>query len=211
MGRRVVLVWSLLALAIAALALLESLDGFERPPPPPTGTLAVFDFAEPELGAVELLYQGGVASLMRASDGGWFRHGAGHRHRAGADAAVPGEVHAADPERAAAIRDQLAITARMTADRRVEPDRALDAYGLAPPPVMFAFYGQGADGAELSRPLGVLYVGDLLPDGFAYYARLEGDAGLLIVPRYQVALLLALAFGAEQAPTPLPARPAARE
>jgi hypothetical protein len=37
----------------------------------------------------------------------------------------------------------------------------------------------------------------------------EGDQDLSLIPRYQIALLLALAFGADQAPTPLPPRQAA--
>jgi hypothetical protein len=69
---------------------------------------------------------------------------------------------------------------------------------------MIAFYGRNGDRTDYARPLDVLYVGDLLPTDYAYYAMRDGDDQLSLIPRYQVALLLALAFGPDRAPTPLP-------
>ena len=90
----------------------------------------------------------------------------------------------------------------MLADRRVQPEQSLDHYGLSNPPTMIAFYGR--QGADASQPLAVLYIGNLLPTQYAYYAMRPGDRELSLIPRYYIALLLALAFGEDQAPTPLP-------
>jgi hypothetical protein len=167
----------------------------------------MFDFGEPDLAQVEILYQGQSATLMRDPDGQWFQHQGGHQHTGAAEgetAAAPGDVHVAEPTRAAAIAQQLAVTARMRADRRVELEQALDAYGLLDPQAMIAFYGRNGDRTNYARPLDVLYVGDLLPSDYAYYAMRDGDDQLSLIPRYQIALLLALAFGENRAPTPLP-------
>ena len=112
----------------------------------------------------------------------------------------------ADPERSAQIAEQLALTARMLADRRVRPEQSLDEYGLANPQTMIVFYGRTKNGVDYSRPLDVLYVGDLLPGEYTYYAMRDGNQELYLIPRYYIALLLALMFGEDQAPTPLPPR-----
>jgi hypothetical protein len=207
LSRRQPAVWLLLSALAAAIVVLEFTDAPEPGRPSETGRVPMFRFGEPDLGSVEAIYQARSATLMRDADGRWFQHDASHRHSGAAS--NPGEAHVADPERSVQIAEQLALTARMLADRRVRPEQSLDAYGLANPQTMIVFYGRTGDGIDYSRPLDVLYVGDLLPGEYAYYAMRDGDQELSLIPRYYIALLLALMFGEDQAPTPLPARQAA--
>jgi hypothetical protein len=100
------------------------------------------------------------------------------------------------------MAERIDLMARMLADRRVKPAQSLDHYGLSNPQTMIAFYGR--QGAAAAQTLAVLYIGDLLPTRYAYYAMRPGDRELSLIPRYYIALLLALAFGEDQAPTPLP-------
>jgi hypothetical protein len=168
--------------------------------------LALFGFDPEQLGSIEAIYEGRSSALVRDEQGGWYRHGSGHRH----GESGPGDHgHASDPEEAAEILRQIEATARARADRRVSPSERLEAYGLRAPAVMLAFYGRREDRPDYARPLEVLYVGDLLPDRFAYYALREGEEDLLVVPRYQVALLLAALFGPQAAPSPTPREEAA--
>ena len=44
----------------------------------------------------------------------------------------------------------------------------------------------------------------MLPSRYTYYTLLDGDTELFLVPRYFVTMVLALAFGEDQIPTPLP-------
>lgn len=201
-SRRTLAVWLLLAALIALIAVIEGSALWRAPPPAKTGRVPVFAFGEPDLGAVEAVWQGRGATLVRTADGAWLRHDGGHRH----DASDPGTEHRPAADESARIASQLAISTRMLADRRVAPERALDAYGLARPALMLAFYPRGANGADYARPLAVLYVGDQLPTGYSYYTLLDGERDLTLVPRYQIALLLALLYGEAAAPTPLPER-----
>jgi len=199
-----------LAILLAGIIVHEVTGIFEPAmPSPSTGRLPMFAFHEPELSRVQVIHQGRVTALMRDTTGAWFHHGAnhGHRHEHGGHSnhhyVDANALHAADPiPSSAAIADRIALIARMLADRRVQPEQSLDHYGLSNPQTMIAFYGR--QGADASQPLAVLYIGDLLPTQYAYYAMRPGDRELSLIPRYYIALLLALAFGEDQAPAPLP-------
>ncbi len=209
---RLLVIWLVLLALIGGIVVADRTRIFDSDPPPPAGSISVFQFTEADLGSVEVLYKGQFAALMRDPGGQWFLHDANHCHgaaAAGADAPA-GETHSADPARAAEIVEQLSVTARMTADRRVEPERGLESYGLDNPQTTFAFYGK-AVGDDVPSRLNVLYVGDLLPTEYTYYAKREGEDDLLLIPRYFVALLLALIYGEDQAPTPRPPMPDSTE
>ena len=94
----------------------------------------------------------------------------------------------------------------MIVERRVKAERGLVSYGLEIPQIMIAFYGKAA-GDDVPSRLDVLYIGDLLPTEYTYYAKREGEGDLVLIPRHFVALLLALMYGADQAPSALPPRP----
>jgi hypothetical protein len=207
--RRLYIVWLVLAILLAGIIVHEVTGIFEPAPPTRTGRLPMFAFREPELGRVQVIHRGRVAALMRDAAGIWFHHGAshGHRHEHHGHGEHPHEEanapHAAGPiPTSAAMAERIDLMARMLADRRVKPAQSLDHYGLSNPQTMIAFYGR--QGAAAAQPLAVLYIGDLLPTRYAYYAMRPGDRELSLIPRYYIALLLALAFGEDQAPTPLP-------
>lgn len=206
MRPRLLAVWGVLVVLVAGIVALEVTGLFDPEPPAPTGSIPMFPWTEADLGGIEAFYQGRHSALMRDPDGLWFLHSASHSHAAPADGASAGtaDVHRADPESAAKIKEQLVIAARMIADRRLHPERGLDTYGLANPPVMIAFYGRTADGADYSKPLDVLYVGDLMTTEYAYYAMVDGFEDMLLVPRYNVSLLLAAMYGEDQAPSLTP-------
>ncbi len=201
---RLLAVWLVLLALVGAIVVADRTRIFDSEPPPPTAGTAVFQFTEADLGSVEVLYKGQFAALMRGPDGQWFQHDSSHSHSGAA--AGDDETHGADPARAAVIAKQVSVTARMIADRRLKPERGLESYGLENPQIMIAFYGKAA-GDDVPGRLDVLYVGDLLPTQYNYYAKREGTGDLLLVPRHFVALLLALMYGADQAPTALPPRP----
>ena len=209
MRPRLLVVWGLLVVLVGAIVLHEGTGLFDPEPPAPTGRIPMFAFTEPELGGVEVIYQGRQGALMRDPGGQWFLHDSSHSHSgAGTPGAQPaaGETHLADPGRAAAITERLVVAARMLADRRVRPEGGLGDYGLANPETMIAFYGRTPDGADYSRPLEVLYVGDFLPGDYTYYAMRDGDQELSLIPRYFVAQLLATIYGEDQAPSLTPER-----
>ena len=49
-------------------------------------------------------------------------------------------MHRATAEDTPRIAEQMTITAAMRADRRIAPDRGLDAYGLANPAIVLMFH-----------------------------------------------------------------------
>lgn len=208
LSTRLVVVWVLFAVLLAGIVALEGARWLNPPAPTADARPALFTFTEPELGAVEFLYRGQQASLMRDAAGQWFRHDGSHAHSRGD--AVPGEVHRADAGAAGEIADALAVSVRMRADRYMQPDRSLSEYGLENPQALVAFYGRKGTAADFARPLAVLYVGDLLTTEFSYYTLLDGAQQIALLPRYQVSLLLALAFGKETVPTPVPESPPAQ-
>ncbi len=212
--RRLYIIWLLFAVLLIGIIAHEATDIFAPAPPPPTGRLPMFTFHEPELGRVEVLHQGRATALMRDARGTWFHHGASHGHHhehehgSDPDDHRHGDAdasHSADPmPSSAAIAERVELMTRMLADRRVKPEQSLDHYGLTNPQTMIAFYSRKR--ADAAQPLAILHVGDLLPTQYAYYALRPGDQELSLIPRYYIALLLATAFGEDQAPTPLPVR-----
>ncbi len=208
--RRLWAVWLLFAVLLAGIILHEVTGVFEPAPPPRTGRLPVFSFREPELGRVEVMHKGQAAVLMRNAAGEWCHHGVshGHHHEHGGGHGDHSHADTDTPSAGATssklMAERINLMARMLADRRVKPEQNLDHYGLDKPQTMIAFYSRQGGGD--SQPLGVLYVGNLLPTQYAYYTMQPGDRELSLIPRYYIALLLALAFGEDQAPTPLPVR-----
>jgi hypothetical protein len=81
---------------------------------------------------------------------------------------------------------------------------SLDSFGLENPKIVFSFYSRGRNEADSLRLEEILYVGDLLPSEYTYYTRKDGESDVYLVPRYFIALLLALAFGSDQVPSVRP-------
>ena len=75
---------------------------------------------------------------------------------------------------------------------------------------MIAFYARAGNEADYGKLLDVLQVGDLAPDRYSYYVKLQSSRDIYLLPRYHVALLLAKLYGEENAPTALPANTATK-
>ncbi|MDE0373498.1 MAG: hypothetical protein OXI73_13280 [Rhodospirillales bacterium] len=214
-SRRTFLVWVLLLVAVVALVQTD------RPPPEqqdshdhgpeglddlPEGRFPVFAFGEPDIGSVTVAWNSRHVDFERNPDGRWFQ--VSHAHDHGHDHAhdVDGHTHdhggdGPDSPDATQITEQFEITARMLADRAIKPDRPLVEYGLERPDILLTFRDR-----LNGDPLAVLRVGDLLVTGYAYYTVLERRPNrILLIPRYQINLLLALAFG-DEAPSLVPER-----
>ena len=220
-SRRTFLVWVLLLVAVVALVQTD------RPPPQqddshdhgpgglddlPEGRFPVFAFGEPDIGSVTVAWKSQDVDFERNPDGRWFQvsrahdHDHDHDHDHGHDHDVGGHTHdhggdGTDSPDATQITEQFEITARMLADRAIKPDRPLVEYGLERPDIVLTFRDR-----LNGDPLAVLRVGDLLVTGYAYYTVLERRPNrILLIPRYQINLLLALAFG-DEAPSLVPER-----
>ena len=209
LSRRTVVVW--LALLVLVIALIQINDmpvevddghghGSSALDDLPEGRFPVFAFSEAEIGSVTIVWKGRHVDFERGRNGGWEvgSHAAEHSH--GPTGHSHDHGHMPSPQVPPGdIAEQFAISARMLADRSIQPERALSEYGLEEPEIAFTFRDR------LNRdPLAVMQVGDLLVNGYSYYAVLErGPSRILLIPRYQINLLLALAFG-DEAPPPLP-------
>ena len=210
-SRRTFLVWVLLLVAVVALVQTERTppdphEGHDHGPEGlddlPEGRFPVFAFGEPEIGSVTVAWKSHHVDFERDPDGRWVQAGHAHDHAHGAD----GHTHhhggaGSDSPDAAQIAEQFEITARMLADRAIKPDRPMVEYGLETPDILLTFRDR-----LNGDPLAILRVGDLLVTGYAYYTVLERRPNrILLIPRYQINLLLALAFG-DEAPSLVPER-----
>ncbi len=200
--RRLWMVWLLLMILLAGIIAHEASDVFAPQPPSRLGRVPMFSFREPELGRIEVVYSGRSAVLSRNPAGEWSHRHEDHSRRQNHNHGHDHDHRHAQPS--APTGEQIAFVASIHADRRVNPEQSLDQYGLKTPQAMIAFYGRKGAEVDATRPLAVLYVGDLLPTQYEYYTMRDGDEQLSLVPRYYIALLLALVFGEAQAPTPLP-------
>ena len=197
-----IVVWILFGLLAGAIALLEGLDLMAPSSIEPTVAARLFQFAEPDLGGIQVVYDRQIASLMRGPDGLWYQHDDSHTHTGGAVASATDPEHVPDPAQSATIAQGLARAADMVANRRGLNDSDLEAYGLTRSETMIAFYGRRAEGADNSEPMDVLRIGNLEPDGGVYYARIDGDRDIVLIPRDEFDSLLEVVFGPGKVPTP---------
>ena len=80
----------------------------------------------------------------------------------------------------------------------------LDTFGLKTPEIIVSFYPRGNGEPESLKPLEILYVGDMLPSEYTYYAMKDGDKEIYLIPRYFITMLLGVTFGTNQAPSLMP-------
>ena len=235
MSYRSLFAWSVfLVLGLGVIA-HETTDIFQKEPPPKTGQLPMFSFSEQDLGRVEILFQGKSAFLQRNDQGNWFRHDSGHTHPVvDSHSHTNSDNHHQEQGLSPEITKQLDITARMIADRKLFPEEradnhyhgtveqmheevnscpekmngclGLDRFGLENPEIIFSFYPKETNEAGSFKPLDILYVGDMLPSQYTYYALKDSDNEVYLIPRYSVTMLLAVTFGADEAPTPRPVK-----
>ena len=83
---------------------------------------------------------------------------------------------------------------------------AIASWGLDNPATSLIFYPTQEEEKNFGKPLAILYVGDMLPSRYTYYTRKDGDDDVYLVPRYFIAMILAIAFGTDQVPSIRPSR-----
>lgn len=215
---RMYVVWGVFVGLAVGIFVLQSL---EEPTVsiPPEEQRRMFPFREPDVGQIDLMYRGQLISLMRSSGGLWFMHDASHRHvldpaaanggatnpaGAPAGAATPAAANGAgadqphpepDAEQAAELAKAIDFLTRMIYDRRISPTQPLDEYGLKNPQIVMIFYPRNPDNSAGSAPIGMFYVGAPLSHKQSYYAQLDGDRDIALIPLYQVNTLTELTVG----------------
>lgn len=202
---RLIAVWGVFGLLAAAITVLEGPSLLAPAPSERVESAQLFDFTEPELGGIQVVYERQIASLMRGPDGLWYQHDDSHSHSGvGATQAPPAadDQHLPDPTQSATIAERLARAAAMAATRQEPGDAGPQAADLARSETMIAFYGRGADGVDYSKPMEVLHIGDLQPGTNAFYAKLDGDPEITLVHQDDLSSLLEIVFGTGKVPKP---------
>ena len=233
MSYRLVVILFIFSVLVLGIIVHERTEIFTKNPPPKTGQLEMFTFTEQDLGRVEIIFRGRTSVLAKDSEGNWFvlddRHSHDGEHSHSAEELV-GHDHG-ESDRSSEIKEQIEITTRMIADRKLKVSKvksfsdsvaciedtvhshtteirddcvAIASWGLENPATVFGFYPTEQEGVNSTQPLGMLYVGDMLPSQYTYYTKKDGDNDVYLVPRYFIAMLLATAFGPDEVPSMRP-------
>jgi hypothetical protein len=178
-ARRAPVLWTLLLLLVASIAVIEYADlrSAGQPAPDPRRLLPV---ATDELGAIEIADRGRLHRFERDAAGTWFYHGA----HAG-DAAA--HTHAPDPALSERIERAVAAFGRARIERQFTADRDAASYGVTTPDVLILAYRRGD-----RQPLAQYAVGAIAPDTVSRYVAIVGKPSVVTIPGYQVDNLLAL-------------------
>ncbi len=188
--RRVLVVWSILAVLAGAAGVIELRDVMaSRAGRGPTiDARLLVPAPAAELGALEIAAAGTLHRFERDEAGAWFSHGV-HTGSEGAHA------HAADAGTAARIEQVVQAFARTRVERRLPPGTDARALGLASPRVLVLVYRRGE-----RQPLAQYAVGDLAADTLSRYVDVVGGAGIVTIPGYQIDNLMTLLDAARSAP-----------
>ena len=188
---RLLLVWAVLAVLIGVIVAVE-IGGrasmrqehaqAQRDP------RALVPVALEEFGAVEIAHGGAVHRFERDAAGVWFYHAA----HAPADAS---HTHQADPDQAKRIDKALGVFSRIRIERKFEPEKGLEEYGLATPQMVILVYAP-----QQLQPLAQFAVGDKAPDGVSQYIMAVGGKSIVTIPTYQIDNLLGLIQAVSNAP-----------
>ncbi len=183
-GRKLVIVWTGLALAIGAIAALEYRDRMQAESVAEEEAKARFRWLVPapleELGAVEIAYSGQVHRFERDAKGIWFYHAAHQQPD-------PAEGHQADPGTAEHIEKALKAFARTRRERSFEFQAQSDEYGVVSPKMFVMVYKPGE-----TQPLARYAIGHVAPDGLSRYVLVIGTPMVVTIANYQVENLLQL-------------------
>ena len=194
---RLIAVWGLLALLIAAIVAIEvhdranqGLDSADaRDPrmllPVPVAQLAV----------VEIAYAGAVHRFERDATDAWFYHGV----HTPAQAA---HTHQTNPEMAKRIDAALTAFGRAHIERDMSLEKGPQEYGLSNPQMVILAYR-----SKESQPLVQYAVGDVAPDTYSRYILVVGRSAVSTIPNYQIENLLGLIKAASEQSALAGARP----
>ena len=195
-SRRVVVVWGLLAVLLAAIGALEWLD-HRRTRSGEADARRLVPVPVDQLGAMEVADAGRLHRFERGPDGAWLYHGV----HTGAEAT---HEHSPDPALAERIERAVAAFGRARVERSFAAGRDAPDYGVTTPEVLVLLYRP-----RESQPLAQYAVGHLAPDTASRYVMIVGRPGVVTIPSYQIDNLLALARTAAASSAPEAPGPAA--
>jgi hypothetical protein len=191
--RRVLVVWLVLAVLAAGIAIVEYRNRSQLP----EGAAETIHGAEgsrmllpvpiAQLNAIEIGHAGTLHRFERDGTDAWFYHGV----HANAQAA---HAHQTDPDQAETIDKALSTLGRTRMERQLTLDVQSGAFGLTSPQMIIIVYAKGNP-----LPMGQFAVGDVAPDGLSRYVLPVGGNYVVTIANYQIDNLLNLiqAVGAE--------------
>jgi hypothetical protein len=184
--RRVLVVWLILAMLIAGIAIMqyrnrsrlpegvaETIHGAE-------GSRMLLPAAVADLGAIEVGHAGTLHRFERDGTGAWFYHG---MHTS----AQAAHAHQTDPVQAQIIEKAFAGLGRARMERQFKLEVQPGNYGLLSPQMIILVYGKGNP-----QPLAQYAVGDVAPDGLSRYVLPVGSSYVVTIANYQIDNLLNL-------------------
>jgi hypothetical protein len=184
--RRVLVVWLILAMLIAGIAIMqyrnrsrlpegvaETIHGAE-------GSRMLLPAAVADLGAIEVGHAGTLHRFERDGTGAWFYHG---MHTS----AQAAHAHQTDPVQAQIIEKAFAGLGRARMERQFKLEVQPGNYGLLSPQMIILVYGKGSP-----QPLAQYAVGDVAPDGLSRYVLPVGSSYVVTIANYQIDNLLNL-------------------
>lgn len=189
------IIWSVLAVLVFIVAVLEIRDRSSRPEAEePTGPSMLMPAPMEEIGVIEIAVAGNLHRFSRDENNAWFYHGI----HAGPQAA---HEHVPDPVMSEKIAKFLAGLGRARIERRFELTDD-DPFGVTKPEMIIMVYV-----SDLVKPTMRYSVGDLAPDELSRYVHIVGGSEVVSIPDYQIRNLLDLlkTVTAESLQTPAPA------
>ena len=178
---RVVVVWAVLAVLVAGIAVLETLDRLHAA----TGDTErdarrLVPVPVDQLAALEIADAGRLHRFERDAGGRWFYHGV---H----GAADPAHTHTPDLALAERIQRAVAAFGRTRIERQFAPEGDGSRYGLASPEMVVLIYSPSQ-----AQPLAQYAIGGVAPDTASRYVTVVGRPGVVTIANYQIENLLAL-------------------
>jgi hypothetical protein len=188
--RGVVFVWTLLAVLIALIVVVEYRDR-RHAPSSSAGAVdprMLLPVPVDRVGAIEIAEAGTLHRFERDASGAWFYHGV----HSGAEGS---HTHTADPALAERIGKTMAAFGRTRLEREFPLGRDGVDYGVNTPEVVVVVYRPGE-----SQPLAQYAIGQVAPDTVSRYVLVVGRPVVATIPGYQVDNLLALVHSLGAAP-----------
>ncbi len=179
---RLVAVWLVLAVLVAAIVIIERADrvGPTSRPDQVRDPRMLLPVPVDQLGAVEVARGGALHRFERDAAGAWFYHGV-HTGSEGAHG------HQADPSTADRIGRAFAALGRTRIERQFALNTDGMDYGVTRPQMLILVYRPNE-----AQPLAQYVVGDIAPDTLSRYVLVAGRASIATIPNYQIDNLLAL-------------------
>ena len=188
--RGVVVVWTLLAVLITLIVIVEYQDRRHAALSSADAVDARMLLPVPidRVGAIEIADAGRLHRFERDASGAWFYHGV---HTGAASA----HTHAADPALAERIGKTMAAFGRTRLEREFPLGGDGADYGVNTPEVVVVVYRPGE-----SQPLAQYAIGHVAPDTVSRYVLIVGRPIVATIPGYQIDNLLALVHSVGDAP-----------